>query len=57
MSEILSICKKYQIPFGLTASNAESAKFWMNEGAQFFEGPHEINFITEASSNFVKSYK
>ena len=57
MSKILSICKKYQIPFGLTASNAESARFWINKGAQFFEGPHEISFITEASSNFVKSYK
>ena len=57
MSKILAICKKYKIPFGLTASNAKTAKFWINEGAQFFEGPHEISFITEASSNFVKSYR
>ena len=57
MSKILAICKKHKIPFGLTASNAKTAKFWINEGAQFFEGPHEISFITEASSNFVKSYR
>ena len=30
MSKILVICKKHKIPFGLTASNAKTAKFWIN---------------------------
>jgi 2-keto-3-deoxy-L-rhamnonate aldolase RhmA len=57
MSHLLNLCKKKNIPMGTTSSDTTQARFWIERGVKFFEGPHEMEFIQESSSNFVESYR
>lgn len=57
MHEILSICKKYRIPFGTTASGAAAAKKWVRRGAQFFETIDELQLIVDGARRVVGEYR
>ena len=57
MEEMLSLCQKYGVPFGTTASGKDAAKRWVSKGASFFETMDEQFLIYEAASNLVEEYR
>ena len=57
LKEILEICKKYNVPFGTTPSNIESARDLINNGMLFVEDGGELGFITQGAKNLVEDYK
>ena len=57
MNEILELCQKYDVPFGTTASNIETAAAWVKRGARFFETVDELTLITQAATQLVGEYR
>ena len=57
MEHILELCKKYEIAFGTTPSNGESAGEWVRKGALFFEADSEIGFIREGAKALLADYR
>ena len=57
MEEILGICRKYDVPFGTTASGREAAGRLIAKGAQFFEAVTELTLILEGASELVREYR
>ena len=57
MEEMLSMCRRHNVPFGTTASGVEAAGRWVSKGSRFFEGPHELAFILQSASQFVREYR
>ncbi len=56
MNEILSICQRYRVPFGTTASGVEAAQTWIAKGASFFEIIDELQLITDSATRHVRQY-
>lgn len=56
MREILELCKKHGIPFGTTASGAESAAKWLAAGCQFFDVVDELGLIDAGARQVVSTY-
>lgn len=63
MEEILKICKKHKVPFGTTASfgtssdGMDSARKWVERGAQFFEAIDELSLIAMGAKELVGQYR
>lgn len=57
MNKILEICKAHRIAFGTTAADLEGAKYWIKQGAQFFEAVDELSLIAEGSRECVARYR
>ena len=57
MEDILSLCQKYGVPWGTTASSLEAAGRWISKGARFFETLDELVFIGQAASQLVDDYR
>ena len=57
MGEILELCKKHDVPFGTSVSGLESARRWIEKGAQFFELASELGLILEGASKLVGDYR
>jgi len=56
MQEMLAICQKHGVPFGTTASGAQAARKWVENGAQFFETIDELALIFEGACKLVADY-
>ena len=56
MDEIMAICRKYDLPFGTTASGGAAARDWISKGARFFIGIDELDLIRDAASRYVADY-
>ena len=57
MRRILEICKECRVPFGTTASGVDSARYWIQHGAQFFETSDELGFISAGARTLVSDYR
>ena len=57
MEEMLALCKKYEVPFGTTASGAEAAGRWIAKGVGFFETMDEHAMIFQSASQLVAAYR
>jgi 2-keto-3-deoxy-L-rhamnonate aldolase RhmA len=57
IEQILALCKRYQVAFGTTASNAEAAGRWLAKGARFFETVDELALIQEGATRLVREYR
>lgn len=57
MQEILQLCKKYNVPFGTTASGPAGAEAWVKGGAQFFETTDELALILDGARTLVDKYR
>jgi len=55
--EILRLCQKHKVPFGMTASGVEAAEQWIDKGAQFFEITNELSLIFQGASKVVHDYR
>jgi len=54
MQEILALCRKYDVPFGTTASSAETAQRLVAQGIIFFEAVDELTLIFEESARRIQ---
>ncbi|NQU10734.1 hypothetical protein HQ590_08090 [bacterium] len=57
MNRILEICQAHRVPFGTTASGIESARYWIRQGAQFFEAIDELSLIAVGAKELVAQYR
>ena len=57
MQEILTICRRYNVPFGTTAANLEAGKRWVEEGARFFETIDEMSLLLSGAAKIVRDYR
>ncbi|NOY41126.1 MAG: hypothetical protein GXP26_04730 [Planctomycetes bacterium] len=55
--EILRLCQKNKVSFGMTASGVETAGQWIDKGAQFFEITNELSLIFQGASKVVRDYR
>lgn len=55
--EILDLCLKYKVPFGITASSPETGFEWISRGCQFFEVVDELSLIRSGASETVRQYR
>jgi len=55
--DILRLCQKYKVPFGMTASGIDAAEQWIGKGAQFFEITNELSLIHQGASKIVRDYR
>jgi 2-keto-3-deoxy-L-rhamnonate aldolase RhmA len=57
MEKILKLCRKYNVPFGTTASGVAAARQWMKRGARFFEAVDELTLILDGARRLVAEYR
>ena len=55
--EILKICQKYKVPFGMTVSSMVAARRWIAQGVQFFEVIDEMSLILQGATKLVRDYR
>lgn len=57
IEEVLKLCQRYDVPFGTTASNNETAGEWIAKGTRFFEAVDELSMILQTATKLVADYR
>jgi len=57
VKRVADAARKHSVFFGLFAPGIESAKRWIDEGAQFFEVSDELMFIQKGATKVVEEFR
>jgi 2-keto-3-deoxy-L-rhamnonate aldolase RhmA len=57
VKRVADAARRHHVFFGLFAPGIESAKRWIDEGAQFFEISDELMFIQKGATEIVKEFR